>query len=108
MTIFLFLAPHCFAARVLALEPVRRAAGAIVRTLALRHDAFEPAGMGGDGWAVAFHVLVEAQAKASFGQRTSKRGLADLKRIAPQVVAVQFDQVEGVQERAVIMGGGSE
>src|SRR5262245_6150312 len=28
--------------------------------------------------------------------------LADLKRIAPQVVAVQFDQVEGVQERAVI------
>src|SRR5215831_11649602 len=29
--------------------------------------------------------------------------LADLKRIAPQVVTVQFDQVEGVQERVVIM-----
>ena len=106
MTIFLFLAPHCFAARVLALEPVRRAAGAIVRTLALRHDAFEKsplAGVGEDGRAVALDMLVEAQAKASFGQRTSKRGLADLKRIAPQVVAVQLDQVEGVQERAVIV-----
>src|SRR5262245_14116559 len=43
-------------------------------------------------------MLVEAQAKASFGQRTSKRGLADLKRIAPQVVAVEFDEVEGVEE----------
>jgi hypothetical protein len=31
--------------------------------------------MGEDGRAVAFHVLVEAQAKASFGQHTSKRGL---------------------------------
>ena len=34
------------------------------------------AGVGEDGRAVAFHVLVEAQAKASFGQHTSKRGLA--------------------------------
>src|SRR5262249_2698417 len=59
--------------------------------------------MGEDGRAVAFQMLVEAQAKASFGQHTSKRGLADLNRIAPQVVAVQLDQVEGVQERAVIM-----
>jgi hypothetical protein len=32
--------------------------------------------MGEDGRAVAFHVLVEAQAKASFGEHTSKRGLA--------------------------------
>jgi hypothetical protein len=37
--------------------------------------------VGEDGRAVAFHVLVEAQAKASFGQHTSKRGLADLKRV---------------------------
>jgi hypothetical protein len=59
--------------------------------------------MGEDGRAVAFQMLVEAQAKASFGQSTSKRGLAHFQGIAPQVVAVQFDQVEGVQERAVIM-----
>ena len=48
-------------------------------------------------------MLVEAQAKASFGQHTSKRGLADLKRIAAQVVAVQLDQVEGVEEGVTVM-----
>jgi stress-induced morphogen len=47
-------------------------------------------------------MLVEAQTKANFGQHTSKRGLADHKRIAPQVVAVQFDQVEGVQKHAIV------
>jgi hypothetical protein len=47
-------------------------------------------------------MLVEAQAKASFGQPTSKRGLADLKRIAPQVVAVEFDEVEGVEEYSAV------
>jgi hypothetical protein len=31
-----------------------------------------------------------------------RRGLADLKRIAPQVVAVQFDQVESIEEDAVV------
>jgi hypothetical protein len=59
--------------------------------------------MGEDSRAVAFQMLVEAQAKARFGQRTSKRGLAHFQGIAPEVVAVQLDQVEGVQERAVIM-----
>jgi len=56
--------------------------------------------MGEDGRAIALNMLVEAEAKASFGQHTSKRGLADLKRIAPQVVAVQLDEVEGVEEYA--------
>ena len=37
------------------------------------------------------------------GHDRCERGLADLKRIAPQVVAVQFDEVEGIEERAVIM-----
>jgi NAD(P)-dependent dehydrogenase (short-subunit alcohol dehydrogenase family) len=45
-------------------------------------------------------VLVVAQARASLGQHTSKRGLADLKRIAPQVVAIQLDQVEIVAKAA--------
>src|SRR6516225_8269879 len=50
--------------------------------------------MGEDGRAVAFQMLVEAQAKASFGQHTSKRGLAHFQRITPHVVAIQLDQVE--------------
>src|SRR5262252_7063040 len=58
--------------------------------------------MGEDGRAVAFNMLVKAQAKANFGQHTSKRGLAHFQRIAPQVVAVQLDEVEGVEEYAVI------
>src|SRR5262249_44512789 len=87
------------------LSQIGRAPRAIHRVLALRHDAFEAklAGMGEYGRAVALDVLVEAQAKASFGQHTSKRGLAHFQRIAPHVVAVQLDQVESVQERAVIM-----
>src|SRR5262249_23733736 len=60
------------------------------------------AGMGEDGRAVAFHVLVEAQAKASFGQHTSKRGLAHSQRITSQVVAVQLNEVEGVEEYALV------
>ena len=59
--------------------------------------------MGEDGRAVAFHVLVEAQTKASFGQHTSKRGLAHFQRIAPQVVPVQLDQVESVEEGTVVV-----
>ena len=39
----------------------------------------------------------------SLGHDRRECGLADLKRIAPQIVAVEFDEVEGVQERAVIM-----
>jgi hypothetical protein len=35
--------------------------------------------------------------------RPSKRGLADLKRIAPEVVAVQFNEVEGVKEGVTVM-----
>jgi hypothetical protein len=48
-------------------------------------------------------MLVEAQAKASFGQHTSKDGLAHFQRITPHVVAVQLNQVEGVEEGVTVM-----
>jgi hypothetical protein len=90
--------------RVFHLEPVGRAAGTVGGILTLRHDAFEPqlAGMGEEGRAIALDMLVEPEAGASLGQHARKRGLADLKRIAPQVVAVQFDEVEGVEEYAPV------
>src|SRR5215831_14045845 len=53
------------------------------------------AGMGEDGRAVALGMLVEPDAGAGLGHDRCERGLADLKRIAPQVIAVQFDEVEG-------------
>jgi hypothetical protein len=72
--------------------------------LALRHDTFKPhlAGMGEDGRAVALDMLIEPDADPSLGHDRCERGLADLKRIAPQVVAVQLDQVEGVEEYLVV------
>jgi hypothetical protein len=50
--------------------------------------------MGEDGRAVAFDMLVEPDTGTGLGQDRCERGLADLERIAAQVVAVQLDQVE--------------
>src|SRR6266581_3035906 len=72
--------------------------------LALRDDALKThfAGVREDSRAVAFHVFVEPDAGAGLGHDRGERGLADLKRIAPQVIAVQFDQVKGVEEYAFV------
>jgi hypothetical protein len=51
------------------------------------------AGMSEDGRAVALDVLVEPDAGASLGQHARKRGLADVKRIAPQVVPKYHDHI---------------
>jgi hypothetical protein len=59
--------------------------------------------MGEDGRAVALDVLVEADAGASLGQHGRERRPADFERIMTQVVAVQLDQVEGVEERVAVM-----
>jgi len=66
---------------------------------------FEPhlAGVAEDGRAVAFDMIIEPDAVSSLGQDRCERGLADLERVTAQVVAVQFDQVEGVQEHFPIM-----
>ena len=47
-------------------------------------------------------MTAEPDAGAGLGHDGCKRGLADLKRVAPQVVAVQLDQVEGVEEDALV------
>ena len=102
--IFLFFPLHGRRVRVLHVEPIGRAAGTVGRVLALRHDTFEPklAGMSEDGRAIAFHVFIEPDAGAGLGHDRRERDLADLKRIAPQIVAVQLDQVEGVEEYALV------
>src|SRR5262245_51554630 len=58
--------------------------------------------MGEEGRAVAFDMFIEPDAQAGLGHDKSERGLADLKRIAPQVVAVQLDEVEGIKEYALV------
>jgi hypothetical protein len=37
------------------------------------------------------------------GQDGRKRGLADLKRVTAQVVAVEFDKIEGIQKHAGVV-----
>jgi hypothetical protein len=68
----------------------------------LRHYAHQAhlAGVREHGGTVGLDVLIEPQARTSLGQDGLERGLADLKRIAPQVVAVQLDEVEGIEEYA--------
>jgi hypothetical protein len=51
---------------------------------------------------VAFHVFVEPDTGAGLGDDRCERSLADLKRIAPEIVAVQLDDVEGVEEYALV------
>src|SRR5262249_52814205 len=55
-----------------------------------------------DSRAVALDVFIESNAGAGLGHDRCERGLADLKRIAPQVIAVQLNEVEGVEKHTVI------
>jgi len=67
--------------RVLHLEPVGRAAGAIRRVLPLRRDAFQPklASIAEYDLAIlVLDVLVEPDAGADFDQDRGERGLVDL------------------------------
>src|SRR5215475_2350564 len=58
--------------------------------------------MGEEGRAVAFDMFIEPDAQAGLGHDKSERGLADMKRIAPQVVAVPLDEVESIKEYALV------
>src|SRR6516225_2670582 len=102
--IFLGFACHGRRRRILHLEPIGRASGTVDGILALRDDALKThlAGVGEDGRAVALDMLVEPDAGAGLGHNRRERSLADLKRIAPEVIAVQLDQVEGVEKDAPV------
>jgi hypothetical protein len=58
--------------------------------------------VGEDGRAVALDMLVEPDAGVGLGHDRCERRLADLKRITPQVVAVQLNEVEGVEEDVLV------
>jgi hypothetical protein len=58
--------------------------------------------MGEDGRAVAFHVFIEPYAGAGLGHDRCEGGLANRKRIAAEIVAIQFDQIECVEEYALV------
>ena len=57
---------------------------------------------------VTFHMLIEANAGSSLGQRRRERGLADLQGVTTQVVTVQLDQIKGVQEHGRVVAAVSD
>src|SRR5262249_39291670 len=101
---FLLFTLHGRRICVLHFEPIGRAPRTVGGILALRDDAFEAklAGVGEDGRAVALDMFVEPDAGAGLGYDRCERGPANLKRIAPQVVPVQLDEVEGIKKDAPV------
>jgi hypothetical protein len=55
------------------------------------------------GRAVVLDVVIEPNAMANPGQDRGQRRLADFERAAAEIVAVQFNQVEGIQEHAGVV-----
>jgi len=49
------------------------------------------------------NALVPSDTVANLGQQRSEGGFADIERITSEVVAVQFDQVERVEEYVAII-----
>src|SRR5262245_12580265 len=91
--LFLF-ALHSWCRRILALDPVTRATGAVGRAKALRHDTFEPklAGVAEDDIAGLINVLVEQQARFGVAQELSERCLTRFDGLAAQVLTIKLDQ----------------
>ena len=90
---------------ILALDPVPRAAGVVGRAKTLRYDAFEPelACVAKHDLARFVNVLVEHWARLGPLYELGEYCLAALDRLVPQVIAVKFDQVEGVKEDAPVI-----
>ena len=54
--------------------------------------------MAENGLYVGLDMLVDADAGTGFGQQRGQCGLTHLKRLAAQIVAVQFEQVKGIKD----------
>jgi hypothetical protein len=48
-------------------------------------------------------TIARAKNRAGENNDRCERGLADLERVTPQIIAIQLDQVEGVQEHVPVM-----
>src|SRR5215831_9307993 len=97
--VLLGLALHRRRVRVLELQPVLRAARSIARAKPLRDDAFEAhlAGVPEYALAVVGEVPVQTQPRKAPTQQARERRLARLQRLAPQVLAIQLKEVEGIE-----------
>ena len=91
--------------RVLAFDPVTRRNEMVARVLALRHDSLKAqhTGVMEDIRAVCLQVLIQSQAQRRSREKAAECCLAHDERIAAQIIAVEFDQVEGVEENTIIV-----
>jgi hypothetical protein len=89
---------------------VLRSAGTVRRAESLGHGALaaELAGLLIDDLAVADVVLVEGDAWRWLAQQLGKPGLAHLDRQPAQVLAVEFEQVEGAEHGREARGPGTD
>ena len=81
--------------RVLELQPIARSPGAVHRAEPLRDDALKAhlAGVPEHALAIVGEVLVQTQPQKAPTQQARERRLARLDRLAPQVSAVQLQEV---------------
>ena len=101
----LTLAPDGWCLRVLDLEPLVRQAHAVRGAKPLAHDtlAAERTGLLVNDRTVAIVGLVERNAVVRLPEELRQKPLPFLDRAAPQVRAVNLDQVEGTERRGMVM-----
>jgi hypothetical protein len=90
---------HGRAIRVLYLEPIPRRTRPIGRGQPLRHDALEShlAGMLKERRAVLIGMFAEHDSEASLSDQLRQPLLAIHERQRPQVLAIELEQVEGIE-----------
>jgi hypothetical protein len=82
------------------LDPDRTSTGSIGAIDLLRHDALDAnARMSEHGRPILGDVFVNQDVTLSIEQQPRQRGLAFMKRVIAQIVAIMLDQVEGVEDR---------
>jgi hypothetical protein len=60
------------------------------------------------GRPIRLDMFADADAGTALGQQRGQCGLAHLKRLAAQIVAVQLDQIEGIQDDVAITATGMQ
>jgi hypothetical protein len=96
---------------VLELQPIRRAARPVVRAQPLGDNplASQGASVSKHGRpTVVLQMFVQSQARSALAQDARQRRLADLDWLPPQIGAVEFQKIEGVEEGAHFIATAAE
>jgi hypothetical protein len=91
---------------VFDLDPIRRSAGAVRTITALGHQAFEPELAGLPEQVRADLPALELGNENSFRtprQQPRQVGLAQVQRLLPQIIALERQDVEGIELHVVVM-----